>query len=65
MPNQRRKGLAQANAWVEQEVYDWIVGQAERNGIPVSDVIREVLDDAIKRAESKQARRSAQSRRAK
>lgn len=47
MPNKRKKGKSQVNAWVSEDLASRIKRIADEEGRPVSDVVNDILNDWI------------------
>ena len=47
-PNQRKKGKKIVGAWVEPELYNDVKERAEEMGIPMTEVMRRLIDDYLK-----------------
>jgi len=46
-PNQRKKSKKIVGAWVEPELYDAVKKRAEDLGVPMTEVMRRLIDDYL------------------
>ena len=51
MPNKRKKGRDQVNAWVPAELKQALRKISESEGVPLSDVVSRILKEQIERHE--------------
>jgi len=51
MPNQRKKGKSQVNAWVSESLKQRIQRIAAEEDCPVSDVVNDILNEWILKEE--------------